>query len=71
MVEDYMLHKVLGKIKMIIGTKKIHDTKNLMKTDVKLPNDIALKKSLILIICAIEDRGNFYPKIILVETSVV
>ena len=42
-----------------------------MKTDVKLPNDITLKKSLILIICAIEDRGNFYPKIILVETSVV
>lgn len=44
MVEDYMLDKVLGKIKMIMGTKKIDDTKNLMKTDVKLPDDITLKK---------------------------
>ena len=44
MVEDYMLDKVLGKIKMIMGTKKIDDTKNLMKADVKLPDDITLKK---------------------------
>ena len=34
-VYDYMMDKVLDKIKMIIGIEKFHDTKTLIETDIK------------------------------------
>ena len=43
MVDDYMLDKVLNKIKEIIGIKNFDDTKILMDADDKLPDDITLK----------------------------
>ena len=43
MVDDYMLDKVLDKIKEILGTEKFDDTKTLMEIDDKLPDDINLK----------------------------
>ena len=43
-VDDYMLDKVLDKIKEIIGIKKFGDTKILIETDDKLPGDILLSK---------------------------
>ena len=42
-VDDYMLYKVLGKIKEIIGIEKFDDTNILIdKVDI-LPDDITLK----------------------------
>ena len=40
MVDNYMLHKVLDKIKEIIGIEKFGDTKVLIETDDKLLDDI-------------------------------
>ena len=42
MVDDYMLEKVLDKIKEIIGIEKF-DTKILIDIEDKLPDDITLK----------------------------
>ena len=42
-VDDYMLDKVLDKIKKTIGIEKFHDTKILIDTDDKLPNNFSLK----------------------------
>ena len=39
MSDDYGLDKVLGKIKEVIGTEKFDDTKILIDTDDKLPDD--------------------------------
>ena len=70
MCDDYMLDKVLGKIKEIIGIEKVDDTKILINTDDKLPDDIT-SKNVILITCVISDDGKFYPQIYLAEASVV
>ena len=43
MIDDYVLDKVLDKIEEIIGIEKFEDTKILIDTDDKLPDDIALK----------------------------
>ena len=43
MVDDYILDKVLGKIKKIMNTEKIDNTVILIDTDGKLPDDITLK----------------------------
>ena len=42
MVDDYMLHEVLEKIKEIIGIDKFNDSKILINTYDELPNDITL-----------------------------
>ena len=44
MVDDYVLHKVSDKIKEIIVTEKFEDTKIVIYTANKLPDDITLKK---------------------------
>ena len=62
MVDDYMLDKVLDKIKETIGIKTFDKTKILIDTDDKLPNDITLKNVVILITCVIKDDGKFCPK---------
>ena len=43
MFDDYMLDKVLEKIKEIISIEQFDDTKILIDTDDKLPDDITLK----------------------------
>ena len=64
---DYMLDKVLYKIKVIIGIKKFDDTKIFIDTDNKLPDEIALKTVVILITYVIRDDAIFYPQIFLEE----
>ena len=43
-VDYYMVHKVLDKIKVIIEMEKFDDIKTLIDIDNKLPVDIALEK---------------------------
>ena len=54
MVDDYMVDKVLDKVKEIIDIEKSDDTKFLINTDHKLSNDITLKKVVILMTCVIK-----------------
>ena len=42
MVDDYMLDKVLDKIKEIIGIEKFDGTEILIYTDDKFPDDITV-----------------------------
>ena len=51
LAEDYMLYRILDKIKEIIGIAKFDDTKILIDTDDKLSDNITLKSVLILITC--------------------
>ena len=44
MVDNYMLDKLMGKIKNVFGIEKFDDTKILINTDSKLLVDITLKK---------------------------
>lgn len=62
MVDDYMLHKVLDKLKKIIDIKKFDDTKIFIDTDDKLPDDITIKSLLILLTCVIKDDEYFMQK---------
>ena len=62
MVDGNILDKVLDKIKNIIGIEKFDDTKILIETDGKLPDDITIKNFVILITWIIKDDGNFYPQ---------
>ena len=62
-VSDYMLDKVLDKIKETIGIVKLVDTNILFDMDEKLPDYITLKNVVILITCIIKDDGTFYPQI--------
>ena len=55
MVDDYVLDKVLDKIKGIAGIEKFNDTKILIDTYNKLPDDIILKNVVILMTCVIND----------------
>ena len=52
-LDDYVLDRVLDKIKDIIGIEKFYGTKILIDTDDKLPDDITLKNVVILMTCAI------------------
>ena len=61
MTEDYMLDKVLDKIKMIIGIEKFGDTKILIDTDDKLDNKVPLTNVMVLISCVIKNDGKFHP----------
>ena len=54
-VHDYMLDKVLDKIIEVIGIEKFDDTKILIDTDDKLPDDITFKNVVILMTCVIKD----------------
>ena len=66
-VYDYMLDKLLDKIKEIIGTKKFEETKILIETDDKLPHYITFKNFVILVTCVIKDGGKFYLQLFLEE----
>ena len=58
-VNDYILDKVLGKIKEIIDIVKFDDNKNLIDADDKLPDYITLKSFVILISCVIKDDAKY------------
>ena len=62
MIDGYMLNKVLGNPKEIIGIKRFDDSKILIDTDEKLPDDISLKNVVILMTCVIKDDSKFYPQ---------
>ena len=70
MVDDYMLDKVLDKIKEVIDITKFSDPKILIEKDNKLPDDITIKNAVILITCVIKDNDKFYPQIFLEASSV-
>ena len=55
-----MLHKVLDKIKMIIGIEKFDNTKILIDTGIKLADEGTLKNAVILILCVIKNDDKFY-----------
>ena len=58
MVDDYMVDKVLDKVKEIIGIEKFDDTKILINADHKLSNDISFKRVVILMTCVIKTAIN-------------
>ena len=64
-VDDYMLGKVLDKIKKTIDIEKFDDTKILIDMDDKLPGSTL--KNAILMICVIKDDGKFYAHLFLKE----
>ena len=70
MADNYMLDKVLDKVKMVTGIEKFDDVKILIDTDDKLANKVTLKNVLILISCVINNDDKFYPQIFLEEALV-
>ena len=61
MADDYIIDKVLEKVEETIGIEKLDNTKILIDTDDKLPDDINLKNVVILMTCVIKYDGKFYP----------
>ena len=62
-----MLDKIWDEIKDIIGIGKFDNTKKLIETNDKLPDDITLKNVVTLITCIIKDDGKLFPQIFLEE----
>ena len=60
-IDDYVLDKVLDKTEEIIDIEKFDDTKILIDTDDKLPDNITLQNAVILMTYVIKDDGKFYP----------
>ena len=65
MEDNYMLDKVLDKIKEIIGIEQFDDIKILIGTGDKLPDGIALKNVVILMTCFIKDDNKYCSRIFL------
>ena len=65
MVDDYMVDKVLDKIKELIGIEKFDDTKIIINTDDKLPNEISLKRVVISMTYVIKDDHKLYSLVFL------
>ena len=65
MVDNYILDKVLDKIKMIAAIEKFD-----IKTGDKVPGNVTLKNVGILITCVIKGNDKFNPQIILEEALV-
>ena len=61
-VDDFTLDRTLDKIKRK-DIEKLDDTKILIDTDDKLPDDITLKNAVILMTCVIKDGNKFYPQL--------
>ena len=59
MIDDYMVDKVLDKIKEIVGIEKIDDTKILINTEDNVSNQITSKNVAILLTCATKDDNKF------------
>ena len=67
MVDHYTLDKLLDKIKKIIGTEKFDNTKILIETDDKFPDDITLNNVVILTTSVIRDNNKFRLQVVLQE----
>ena len=67
MVDHYTLDKLLDKIKKIIGTEKFDNTKILIETDDKFPDDITLNNVVILTTSVIRDNNKFHLQVVLQE----
>ena len=65
MVDDYILDKVLDKVKEIIGIEKFDDTKILIDTDDKFCNDITLINVVILMTCLMKNDNKIHPQLLL------
>ena len=65
MVNEYMLDKVLYKIRETIDIVKFDDTKILIDIDDKYPHHIILKNVIMLITYVIKDDAKFYQPIFL------
>ena len=61
MVDSYMPGKVLDRITEIICIRNIDDTKILVDTNGKFPDNIDLKNVMILRAYVIKDDRKFYP----------
>ena len=66
MVHNYTLDKVLDKIKRI-DVEKLDNTRILIYTDNKLPDNITLKNDVILMTLIIKDGDKFYQQLFLEE----
>ena len=66
MVHDYTIDKLLGKIKRISFEKR-ENIRIWIDGNDKLPNDITLKNSVILITCVIKNGDKLCPKLFLEE----
>ena len=71
MVDNYVLYKVLDKLKETIGIEKLGNTEILIVIDDRLPEDIIFKNFVILITCILNGYGKFYPQLFLEEASVL
>ena len=58
-VDDYMLNKVLDRINNIMGIKRFDNSKILIDTDDKLPDNITLRYVVILMTCVTKNYGKF------------
>ena len=67
MIDDYMLIKVLEKIKKMKVVDINDNTKILIGTDGKLPDGISFKKIVILMASVIKDDKSLYPQLFLEE----
>ena len=67
MVGDYMLDKILEKIKEIMDVEKFNNTKILIDRDGRLTDDITLENFVILMTCFIKDNDRFYSQLFLEE----
>ena len=56
---DHMLDKVFDKIEELVGIEIFDDTKVLIDTNDKLPDDITLKDVVVLMTCFIKDGDKF------------
>ena len=65
MVDDYVLDKVLDKIKKVIGIEHFDNNKILIDTDDKLIDNITSKNFVVLMTCAIKDDYKFYSQLFL------
>ena len=70
-VVDYMLNKVLDKIKKIIDIEHFNNTdKILIATEDKLLHGINFRNVVILMTCVVKDDDDkFYPKLVLEDAS--
>ena len=63
MFGDYMLNKLLDKVKEIIGIEQFDNTNILINTDDKLSDDITLKKVVILMTSYVINNMTCYKRL--------
>ena len=69
MFDDFILNRVLDKIKEIISIEMFHETTIMIVTGDKLTDDTPFKNAVILITCVIKDDGKCYPQMFLEEAK--